>query len=71
MGNIPDIELSRTDACAELNSRKRKDFNTGLVLKDADNVSCSLINITDKNVRNNSLKERLVPSLSQVKEEKT
>jgi len=70
-GNIPDIELSRVDPSGELNSRKRKDFNTGLILKNADNVSCSLINISDKNAQNNTLKERLTPSISQAKEEKT
>lgn len=71
LGNIPDIELSRVDPQAELNSRKKKDFNTGLVLKIADNVSCSLINISDKNSQNNTLKERLAPKILQTQIEKT
>ncbi|MCM8800125.1 MAG: hypothetical protein NC900_05315 [Candidatus Omnitrophica bacterium] len=71
LGNIPDIELSRFDPQGELNSRKKKDFNSGIVLKSIDTVSCDLTNITDKNLKNNSLKERLTPRISLVTSEKT
>ncbi|MCM8763391.1 MAG: hypothetical protein NC829_03385, partial [Candidatus Omnitrophica bacterium] len=71
LGNIPDVELSRVDPNSELNSRKKIYFNIGIVLKSIDTVSANLINVTDKNLSNNSLKERLIPKISQAQQEKT
>ncbi len=68
LGSIPPIKLSQLDPQGELNSRKRKDINTNLVLRSNDTVLVSLREISDKNAQNNQLKKILNPKVSPVQQ---